>query len=233
MKQIIHIIIPTLDRYQSLIQTIKSLNINSNFRDFMIHVVVDGNKPYYKRLGNQNLPNTRLIFNPVRIGWGKSINMVIRLLEPRMIEEAINETPLFFSASDDLQFDSGTLGNALFDMNQHFPDGDGVIGIRQDLKHFCPAAFSLVGNKFVNRFPDRQLYNPIYDHFCVDSELWHYALSEKKFFFSKNALVVHRRYQDDCHRLAQKTLKADRLKWWAKKGKPELYWPKVKVVKNG
>jgi hypothetical protein len=230
----INVVIPTLDRYKSLILTLNTLKrtiknwaehdgnkaIKYKF-SFRITVVVDGSKQYFRNL--QNIGGITSVLNSERIGWGKSIN--------RIMKETDDE--YYFSASDDLEFLPGTLANAFKAMKERFPDGDGVIGINQNLKHFCPGAFVLVGRKFVNRFPDRQLYNPAYKHFCVDSELWHYAQSESKFFFCKDALVVHRRYQDDCHRLAQSTLRQDRLIWWAKKGRPERYWPKMKVVKHG
>ena len=214
------IIIPTLDRFTSLINTIDKLRRFSLNRKFVIAVVVDGNWKMMKRLnlhwqsGIGRRPEM-LMFNDQRIGWGRSINKVM----------AETDYDYYMAASDDLEFLPGTLSIALEDMNKHFPDGDGVIGFNQaNLKHFCPGAFVLVGRKWVDRFPERQMYFPGYKHFCVDSEHWHYAESEGKFFFSLGATVVHRRFQDECHRLAQSSLKRDRVIWWMKKGNPELYW---------
>jgi len=117
-----------------------------------------------------------------------------------------------------------TFSAAMDSMWFHFPEGDGVIGINQNLRHFCPGAFGLIGRRFVNRFPDRQVFFPGYKHFCGDSELWHYAKSEECFHFCKKALVNHRRFDDKTHRIAQSTLGEDRRIWWQKKGKPNLYW---------
>jgi hypothetical protein len=184
-----------------------------------VFVVVDGNKEYFNRLMKteyEAMPH--LIFNEARLGWGKSINLVCH----------ITDYDAYFSASDDLQFFPDTLAEAAAAMERKFPDLDGVIGINQDLRKFCPAAMNLTGRKFINRFPGRQLYNPIYGHFCVDSELWHYAVHQEKFHFCKRSKIIHRRYNDPCHALARKTLTADRQLWWAKKGKPETYWPNMK-----
>lgn len=214
------IIIPTLNRFTSLINVISKLRRFSIYRNFAIAVVVDGNKELIKRINRHygNVVGKRpefIFFNEKRIGWGRSIN--------RVLQET--NFQFYMSASDDLEFLPGTLSIAMNDLLTHFPDGDGVVGFnQQNLKHFCPGAFVLVGRKWVERFPEDQMYFPGYKHFCVDSEHWHYAESEGKFFFSTGAIVYHQRFQDDCHRIAQKSLKYDRVLWWLKKGKPEHYW---------
>lgn len=213
----IHIIIPTLDRQGSLLQTLESIRQNCSDVNYRVTVTVDANEQYYKNLLTMKAPTKmfQVLYNEKRLGWGNSINKVLGL----------SDDDYYFSASDDLAFRPGALKKALAWMGRIFPSGDGVLGINQEnLKHFCPAAFSLVGRKFINRFPARQLYFPLYRHFCVDSELWHYAKSEKRFFFFEEARVYHRRFNDPCHRKAQASLKYDRVLWWFKKGKPELYW---------
>ena len=217
------VVIPTLDRLQSLRETIISLaQKNCEHKDFEIFVVVDGNRNLYEAMKSSEIVmgNANLLFNETRIGWGKSINHIM----------SISDYDAYFSASDDLQFFPDTLAEAVAAMERKFPDLDGVIGINQNLQKFCPAAFNLTGRKFINRFPGRKLYNPAYQHFCVDSELWHYAMHQGKFHFCKKAKVIHRRYNDPCHALARKTLQSDRHIWWAKKGKPHLYWPNMKTA---
>jgi glycosyltransferase involved in cell wall biosynthesis len=215
----IAVVIPTLDRRESLKQTLKSL-AGSEHRDFNVIVVVDGDESYYQAISSLAAHWLIILHNKERIGWGKSINLVCN----------ITDYDAYFSGSDDLQFFPDTLGEAAAAMERKFPDLDGVIGINQDLQTFCPAAMNLTGRMFINRFPKRKLYNPIYDHFCVDSELWHYAQHQQKFHFCKRSRVIHRRYNDPCHRLAQKTLGKDRQIWWAKKGRPGTYWPNMKAA---
>jgi len=214
----IAVVIPTLDRAESLKQTIKSLK-SSTFKQFQVFVVVDGNREYYDH-SYFYADQVSWILNKERIGWGKSINLIC----------GTTEYDAYFSASDDLQFFPDTLAEAVAAMERKFPDLDGVIGINQNLQKFCPAAMNLTGRKFINRFPGRKLYNPAYQHFCVDSELWHYAQHQQKFHFCKRSRVIHRRYNDPCHALARKTLLSDRHIWWAKKGKPESYWPNTKTA---
>ena len=213
----IAVVIPTLTREESLKQTLKSLN-NSEYRKISIIVVVDGSRAYYDQVSDDN--RITWLLNKERMGWGKSINLVCQ----------VTDFDAYFSASDDLQFFPDTLAEAVAAMERKFPDLDGVIGINQNLQKFCPAAMNLTGRKFINRFPKRQLYNPAYQHFCVDSELWHYAQHQGKFHFCKRSRVIHRRYNDPCHALARKTLLSDRHIWWAKKGKPHLYWPNMKTA---
>ena len=174
----IAVVIPTLTRIESLKQTIKSL-AKSEHRDFNVFVVVDGDEDYYHRIGNLTSNQNIILRNRERIGWGKSVNMVCN----------ITDFDAYFSASDDLQFFPDTLAEAVAAMERKFPDLDGVIGINQNLRKFCPAAMNLTGRKFINRFPGRQLYSPIYGHFCVDSELWHYAQHQQKFHFCKRSRV--------------------------------------------
>ena len=112
------------------------------------------------------------------------------------------------------------------DLNRLFPDGDGIIGVTQQLGKFCPAAFGLVGRKWVNRFPNRQMMYPKYIHFCSDSELWRYSRGIKRFHLSK-AAVYHNRPFDDCKKLAQTTLTRDRRIWFPRRDAGK-FWPKFK-----
>lgn len=213
------IIIPTLSRFESLKKTVKSIKSKSIGVNYDISIVVDGGnlkqyqeiEEYYKRKSDVKVYSTSK-----RCGWGNCINSTI---------ENSPNYDAYFSASDDLIFEDNTFWYSVEALKKHFPDGDGMVGINQtNLVHFCPGAINLVGRKFTERFPKRHIYFPLYQHFCVDSELWHYAEHVKKFYFCRKAKVYHTRFQDDCHRLAQKNIKRDRVLWWMKKGKPFAYW---------
>jgi len=233
----IYVIIPTLDRFETLKRTVESLEESAGGVHFCYSIVIDGRpkhagrcQSYFGTGKSERFPHLHNVFlNERRIGWGNSINRMIRSSIENTKDFGMEEAPgYFFSASDDLVFKPDTLIKAGQAMIRRFghQGSDGVVGINQiNLNHFCPAAFVLVGREFVNRFPDYQLYFPLYTHFCVDSELWHYAKSEGRFILEKRARVFHTRIHDGCHKLAQESLQLDRVIWWKKKGTPALYWP--------
>lgn len=214
----ITITIPTISRLGTIQKTVDS--IFSNNLDISIKIIVDGEKwkPYYEKLKAIYSKNkiVTVLLNKNRSGWGGCVNYSVKTYN----------ADFYISASDDLMFDKDAIIKAKRIMKHHFPDGDGVVGFNQkNMRHFCPGAFVVFGDKWADRFPDRQVYFPQYKHFCVDSELWHYAKSENKFAFAENANVKHIRPNDECHRIAQKTLNRDRQIWWQKKGNPKRYWP--------
>lgn len=218
MKDHVNVCIPTFDRFDLIRQTIRSI-LGGNYRPISITIIVDaGLKAYYDRLWKyykiKPFANVKLIFNEKRLGWPRSTNRIFR--------ETDHDYYLY--ASDDLIFRPDTITKLMADMNKHFPDGDGVIGITQNLGKFCPAAFGLVGRKWINRFPNRQMMYPKYIHFCSDSELWRYSRSIKRFYLSK-ATVHHNRPFDNCKKLAQTTLTRDRRIWFPRRD-AEKFWPK-------
>lgn len=212
----VHAIIPTLNRFQLLVNCVKSL-FTGTYHNLSLTIVVDSNKEMFDRvhryfIGAQE--KVTVLFNEKRIGWGKSMNNVIR----------DTDHDFYLYASDDLTFHKMTILNGMACMAAHFPDGDGVIGFNQtNMRHFCPAAFGIVGRQWLKRFPNRALFNPAYKHFCVDSELWHYAKQKGKFYFCRNAGVDHARPNDACHRLAQTTLQRDRAIWRPRKASGRFY----------
>lgn len=224
MKDHINVVIPTLDRFDLIRQTIDSI-IRNEYADLSITVIVDDNREkYFHRIKNWYTKHpdcfpffqVNCLLNPKRLGWPKSLNRVFR--------ETNHD--FYFYASDDLIFRPNTISKAMADMKRLFPDGDGVIGITQQLGKFCPAAFGLVGRKWINRFPDRKMMYPRYIHFCSDSELWRYSRSINKFHLSK-AMVHHQRPFDNCKKLAQTTLHRDRQIWFPRRDS-NRFWPKFK-----
>lgn len=214
----LNICIPTIDRLKLIQKTINSI-MKNNYEPKKITIIVDdGREAYNKKLhaiyiGNKSID---IKYNPKRLGWPSSLN--------RIFKETDDD--YYFYASDDLIFQPNTLELAMADMNRVFPDGDGLIGITQNLRQYCKAAFGLMGRKWVNRFPDRQAFYPKYIHFACDSELWRYAVKCKKFYFSK-AAVKHNRPMDKTKRLAQTTLTRDRAIWFPRRDRRQ-FWPEYK-----
>lgn len=213
------LVVPTISRLPSLFRTIETFRQSDTEEKKHVAVIVDDNRINYlnqvvSMVRRNKIKNIEAFFNNSRLGWCRSMNRVFNA----------TDFDFYFYGSDDLTFERKTVTNAIAAMRSHFPDGDGVVGINQNLMHFCKAAFGLVGRKFVNRFPARQVFYPYYKHFCGDSELWHFAQSISKFYFCPAAMVHHARPMDECKKLAQTTLRRDREIWWKKKGKPRLYW---------
>lgn len=96
-------------------------------------------------------------------------------------------------SSDDIYYEDNAIETALECMKEKFPDTDGVIGFNvynmPGQSH--DGAVTLVGDKFLNRFENRQMFCPQYLHFYVDTELAMYAKKVDKFFWCKDAKVYH------------------------------------------
>jgi len=214
----VNVCIPTIDRFGLIRKTVESI-FNGDYKNLSITIIVDdGRKVYFDRLKmtKGRHPQVKMMFNEKRLGWPKSMNRIFRE----------TDYDFYFYASDDLDFNLDTITKAMADMKRLFPDGDGIIGITQQLGKFCPAAFGLVGRKWVNRFPERRMFYPRYIHFCSDSELWRYSRQVKRFHLSK-ASVHHNRPFDDSKKLAQTTLTRDRRIWFPRRDSGK-FWPKFK-----
>jgi len=85
---------------------------------------------------------------------------------------------------------------------------DGVVSIGR--KNRC--VFGLMGNKFINRFPDRQVFCPDYIHYCSDSELLGTVKRLGKLTYppDRQCQVKHFRMKDETWRLARRARTRDR-----------------------
>jgi len=109
--------------------------------------------------------------------------------------------------TDDVTFREGMIESAYDDFERSFPDTDGVLGLRQDKSHH-PTGMAIVGKKFLDRYPDRQLFNPEYDHFAAQEIHW-LAVKLGKFATSREVVVEHyhpcfcKEEMDETHREAR------------------------------
>jgi len=117
-------------------------------------------------------------------------------------------------AADDLEFRPNCISWLVTRMKKHFPDGDGSVGLQQycEEKGFfgSEGAFVLMGRKFVDRFPNGQVFCPDYVHFNSDTELKGFAQRNKLFHFCSEAVVYHSRLKDKTYFLGDKVAKQDR-----------------------
>lgn len=181
----ITIIIPSCSssRIPLLIKTVESIQAGS-YKDVYPVIVADGNPQIHKE-ANKQLHHVSVIMNKERIGWVASINRVLKEFT----------SPYYVYAADDLVFPPDCLECAMVRMQECFPDGKGVITLGRKTK----AIFGLIGNKWVEHFPDRQVFCPFYKHYGADSEHSHYARATKKFAYSpkRDSQVLHHRLKDE------------------------------------
>lgn len=194
------VIIPTCssDRILMLIQAIESI-IHGSYREFDIVIVADGN-PYIAGIFNKGKYGdygVTIILNKKRIGWIASMN--------RALKEVKSEYYIY--ASDDLIFPADCIENAMARMQERFPDGYGLVTISK--KNRCP--FGLIGNKFVEHFPDRQVFCPDYIHYGSDTELRKFVMDSDLFAYppERESQVVHRRSNDETRRIARQVRDRD------------------------
>jgi len=94
-------------------------------------------------------------------------------------------------ATDDIEFKLHAIEAAVKSMADHFPDGDGIIGFNQIGKQgFSKSGVALVGQKFLCRYPNRQLFCPEYFHFsCQEIE----RLGDKlnRIVLEEDASLIH------------------------------------------
>lgn len=217
----ITVIIPTHDRIESLRRTLRSLGENP-YPSLSVIVVEDGNPDLRPQVIDvvarfQALPVT-LIVNRERYDWPFSMNRALRAA----VSDAV------FYGADDLEFRPETFAVAAGAMHVCFPDGDGVIGFKQVLHNqksqdFCDSAFGLMGRKFIERFPDRQVFCPDYIHYYSDSEMGEFSKAAGLFQFCPSAVVDHHRAKDNTWDLAHLVLKRDRQAH-AERSKRGLLW---------
>ncbi|KKK81384.1 hypothetical protein LCGC14_2814010, partial [marine sediment metagenome] len=148
----INLIIPTCSssRTPLLIETIESIQSGS-YKDVHIVVVADGNQKIFREVTAKGFDNLSITQNVIRRDWVFSIN--------RVLKEFISEYYIY--ASDDLIFPKDCIKTAVKNLQIYFPYRDGVVGIGRKGR----SAFGLFGNKFVNRFPKREVFCPDFTHF--------------------------------------------------------------------
>lgn len=92
---------------------------------------------------------------------------------------------------DDMDLQPGAIEKALDSFNRHFPDDDGVLGIHQEgINSYHPTGVYLMGQRFLQRYPSKQILFPGYRHFGAQ-EIHRLAESLGKFHLEREAAVYH------------------------------------------
>jgi hypothetical protein len=110
---------------------------------------------------------------------------------PRIVNELLAESTgdVMFLLADHLVLQPGCVDEVVRLFNEHFPDTDGVVGLKIEGEDF-PYAFPVVGRKYLERFMGRRLYCPHYHHFHADTECGKTAERLGRFVHAKKARVV-------------------------------------------
>ncbi len=192
--------IPTVcsDRFSMLVEEVESIN-NGTYKDFYIIIVVDGDRELHEKISKKlSAFNVSVILNKKRLGWVASTNRVFKQFP----------APYYIYGSDDLIFPPKLIEGAMDIMREKFPDGDGVVTLGRKHK----AIFGLIGRKFVEHFPDHQVFCPYYTHYGSDAEHTRFAHKLERFAFHPNRdlQVKHYRRNDETRRFSRSTRDVDR-----------------------
>jgi len=216
MSKVIDIIVATRNRYEKLMGLLNSIPKKVKAYDIHTHVICDGDsKTYNKLLNNSSIYRLDLS--------GTNIGSV--LCRNELLEEITNNV---IPAVDDMEFPEGSIEQAITDMENHYPDDDGVLGFKQTgSPNFHPAGMTMIGIKFLNRYPKNHLFCPEYFHFACQEIYW-LAMKLNKFIQSK-ATIHHlspfsnKKYFDQTHWDARKKNSEDHALMKDRKAK-HLIW---------
>lgn len=134
-------------------------------------------------------------FNRDSIGYKQYPWILTRLLEkPYKASEFWNDhlkeshADIVIYANDDIIMEIQSLKKVVNIFNAKFPDGDGLVGIKQSNlppNQALQTAFGAIGNKFTERFPDKKVFCENYERFFLDKELYLYSTKIDKLYFDE------------------------------------------------
>lgn len=195
----ITIAIPTCSfgRYDLLVNMIDSIR-KGIYKDVHIVIVVDGDPRLYEKISEwKKPPGISVVLNKKRSGWVYSVNCVLKEFK----------SDYYIYASDDLIFPPDCIENAMITMQREFPDGYGVVSLGRKTK----CIFGLIGNKWVNHFPKREVFCPYYIHYGADAEHTRFCQKIEKFTYppKRDSQVKHYRLNDETRIFARSSRTRD------------------------
>lgn len=149
------IIIPTRNRLRKLYNV---LNTIPDSPLYTVKIICDGDETTHKKV-QKDYPYVESYFLGKQRGSVWCRNQIIK-----------DEEDGILPCVDDIVFPKDYFVYIFELFNSTFKDDDGVLGVRQQGKFFeaySPTGMALVGQKFLQRYPDRQLYYPKYYHFAA------------------------------------------------------------------
>lgn len=157
----IDIIVPTRNRWAKLQRFLKS--VPQSIPDIKLNMIIicdgDANTAQNLILDSERVSEIILIRDHKGAVYCRNL-----------VTQAAEDAVLY--CTDDIELMPGAIEVAVKAMAKHFPDEDGVIGFNQGSEHhFSKSGVALVGQPFLQRYPNRKLFNPAYFHFsCQEIE---------------------------------------------------------------
>lgn len=178
----ISIVIPTYNRVEKLNRCISSI-LGSTYQNFEICVIADN-----------CCSNTEGFINKYPLSIGSRVELLVNDKQSRafgcwnkFLRNHFKED-IFCFLCDDTELKPDCLENAV----KEFEDLDLFLGFNQvNLPSSTKYAMGLVGRDFVNRFPNKEIFCPIYNCFYADEELYLYANAINKFKYGETAHIIH------------------------------------------
>lgn len=146
---------PTRNRLKKLYNVLNTIPDSSLYD---IKVICDGDKVTYEKL-QKGYPYVKSYYFGKHRGSVWCRNVIIK-----------DEEDGVLPCVDDIIFPKDYFEYIFKLFNETFKDDDGVIGLRQQGKFntaYSPTGMVLLGQKFLLRYPNRQLYYPKYYHFAA------------------------------------------------------------------
>ncbi len=218
-KTKLDIVIPTLNRERKLLNCIRS--IEKAKKDHNITVFI-----YFS-----NKMELLHISSLVKQEWIK-LDIVTHYKVPEFWNTHLKymKADIMAYLNDDVLLLPNSLDNIINHYQEYFPDYDGILGLNQsniESPTNKEGAFGIIGNKYANRFPDRQVFCPDYYRFYADAEVELFAKSIGKFKYNKEVKIHHLHGsfygEDETHIAVRKYLKQDK-RIFIKRQEKDLLW---------
>lgn len=177
----IDLIIPTRNRWDKLQRCLRSIPKTLPQVELNIIIICDGDRDTASRL----LVDANPLISQIIYVRNHSGSVYCRNLATQCAEDAV------LYATDDIEFKPEAIESAVEAMRKHYPDDDGIVGFNQIDGHgFSKSGVALVGQKFLQRYPNRKLFYPKYFHFSCQ-EIERLGNNLGKIHLEEKAKLVH------------------------------------------
>ena len=177
----IDLVIPTRNRRAKLERALASIPASASGVAIDVIVACDGDETTFRSFLGAGRDNIRIVYFAGHRGSVFVRNAVIR---------ETHDAVIYFC--DDMTFYPGAIATVVDEFRSRFPDDDGVVGFGQEGIRGTgnPAAVALVGKKFIDRYPNRDLFFPGYFLFACQEVL---AAAEAlgRFYHAREARTFH------------------------------------------
>lgn len=184
------VVVPSYKRVKKLTRFIESFKLSNRLELFSLYVYFDNcDEDSYKEISTK--------YKDINLAVMEKQYRAFRIWNYHMKEKFDTNKGGMFYLCDDTKLSRNCLLNATKYLEKRF-ENDGVVGVSQKNillqrggQGFCQSAMGVIGNKFMERFPDRQVFCPDYISFKADNELGQFAAKIGRFYFAETAELIH------------------------------------------